>query len=128
MTVSRVNGVNLNGALASPGAAAPSPVSKFAGQILSSSGAQLANDTVSFSGKAAVQNNTAQAGTTPALIRAAAAFAGGQLTASAAPKNSPAKSMAEVFFGRSDSGSGLSQDQKVSGGGASAFGGGNNHA
>lgn len=125
MTVQKVIGVNLNGQVPSANVAASPPASRFAGQILSGAGAQLAADTVSFSGRAQVQN-TAQAGTTPALIRAAAAFAGGQIASTSAPKNGPAKSMADIFFGRSDSGSGLSADQKVTGGGASAFGGGSN--
>lgn len=125
MTVQKVLGPNLSGQVASSGGVSASSTSKFAGQILSAPVAQLASDTVSFSGKTQLPNQ-AQAGTTPALIRAAAAFAGGQAMVSA-KNNGPSKSMADIFFGRSDSGSGLSHDQKVSGGGASAFGGGSNH-
>ena len=126
MTVQKITVANLNGQVASATVAASPPASRFAGQILSGTGAQLAADTFSPSAKAAVQN-MAQAGTTPALIRAAAAFAGGQIASTSTPKNGPAKSMADIFFGRSDSGSGLSADKKVTGGGASAFAGGSNH-
>lgn len=102
----------------------------FAGQILNTS-SQPAADVVSFSPAAQQQQVAAtaqQAKSYPgvaALVKAASSFVSGQAATAATPKeNAPTRAtLAQSFFGREDSGSGLSASQKIMGG--SAAGGGN---